>query len=92
MKNTDLPHIKTLLADDYQENLHQSNQLFENLAQEQNFTYEFLQLPTLNQGSSPNRLTFLVIFLSIPPFRLSSNTTRSSNQSHISLPWLWYNL
>lgn len=50
MKYPDLPYIKKLLADDYQEELHQSYEIFESLAQEQNFTYEFIQLPTINEG------------------------------------------
>lgn len=51
MKNTDLPHIKTLLSDDYQENLNESVEFLENLAREQNFIYEFIQLPTVDQNS-----------------------------------------
>ena len=51
MKNTDLPQIKTLLSDDYQENLNESIEFFENLAQEQNFTFEYIQLPTIDQNS-----------------------------------------
>ena len=52
MKNADLPHLKKLLADDYQEELCQSYQLFEYLAEEQNFTYEFIQLPTITEGKN----------------------------------------
>lgn len=59
MKNHDLPYIKTLLADDYQEELRQSYELFEYLAQEQNFTFEFIQLPTVTEGK-------LIISLILP--------------------------
>ncbi|CAF2598835.1 unnamed protein product [Rotaria sp. Silwood2] len=51
MKNSDLPYIKKLLSDDYYQELSQSYELFQYLAQEQNFTYEFIQLPTIYQGS-----------------------------------------
>lgn len=50
MKNNDLPYIKKLLSDDYQEEINQSSEIFESLAQEQNFAYEFVQLPTINEG------------------------------------------
>lgn len=51
MKNSDLPNIKILLADDYQANLTSSYELFQYLSQEQNFTYEAIQLPTISEGS-----------------------------------------
>ncbi|CAF3436579.1 unnamed protein product [Rotaria sp. Silwood1] len=51
MKNSDLPYIKQLLSDDYHQELSQSYETFQCLAQEQNFTYEFIQLPTINAGS-----------------------------------------
>jgi hypothetical protein len=50
MKNNDLPYIKKLLSDDYHEKIYQSYEMFQYLAQEQNFTYEFIQLPTINEG------------------------------------------
>jgi hypothetical protein len=61
MKNNDLPYIKKLLADDYDEEFDQSYQLFEYLADEQNFTFEFIQLPSINEGkihSSINHFNF----------------------------------
>jgi hypothetical protein len=50
MKNNDLPYIKKLLSDDYHDETCQSYEMFEYLAQEQNFTFEFIQLPTINEG------------------------------------------
>jgi hypothetical protein len=50
MKNSDLPYIKQLLSDDYQQESSQSYEMLEYLAQEQNFTYEFIQLPTIHEG------------------------------------------
>jgi hypothetical protein len=50
MKNNDLPYIKKLLSDDYHDETCQSYEMFEYLAQEQNFTFEFIQLPTINAG------------------------------------------
>jgi len=50
MKNNDLPYIKKLLSDDYDDDFCQSYDMFEYLAQEQNFTFEFIQLPTINEG------------------------------------------
>ena len=50
MKNSDLPYIKKLLSDDYYQNISQSYEMFEDLAQEQNFTFEFIQLPTVDEG------------------------------------------
>jgi hypothetical protein len=52
MKNIDLPYVKKLLADDYHEELDQSYELFQHLAEEQNFTFEFIQLPPVNEGES----------------------------------------
>jgi hypothetical protein len=66
MKNNDLPYIKQLLADDYHEGLHQSYELFEYLAEEQNFTFEFIQLPPINEGSflqSIISISLLLFFL-----------------------------
>ncbi|CAF1325434.1 unnamed protein product [Rotaria sordida] len=51
MKNSDLPYIKKLLSDDFHQELSQSYEIFQYLAQEQNFTYEFIQLSTINEGS-----------------------------------------
>ncbi len=50
MKNNDLPYIKQLLSDDYHPEFSQSYEMFEYLAQEQNFTFEFIQLPTIDEG------------------------------------------
>ncbi|CAF1337266.1 unnamed protein product [Adineta ricciae] len=50
-KNSDLPQIKKLLADEYVQDLSQSQDMFELLAQEQNFAYEFIQVPTMDEGS-----------------------------------------
>ena len=50
MKNNDLPYVKELLADDYHEESDQSYELFQYLAEEQNFTFEFIQLPPINEG------------------------------------------
>jgi hypothetical protein len=66
MKNNDLPYIKQLLADDYHEGLHQSYELFEYLAEEQNFTFEFIQLPPISEGSflqSIISISLLLFFL-----------------------------
>ncbi|CAF4017001.1 unnamed protein product [Rotaria magnacalcarata] len=51
MKNSDLPNIKKLLSDNHSPELSQSYELFQCLAQEQNFAYEFIQLPTNSEGS-----------------------------------------
>jgi hypothetical protein len=50
MKNSDLPYIQKLLSDDYHEEISQSYEMFEYLSQEQNFTFEFIQLPTIDEG------------------------------------------
>ena len=63
MKNHDLPYIKQLLADDYQEELCQSYELFEYLAQEQNFTFEFIELPTISEGKSILHLVVIALSL-----------------------------
>ena len=61
MKNHELPFIKKLLADDYQDELRQSYELFEYLAQEQNFTFEFIQLPAITEGKSIFCFIFFLI-------------------------------
>ena len=64
MKNSDLPHIKKLLEDDDHPDLLQSCQALEDLAQEQNFDFEYIQLPSSNGGRS-TRST--VVCLSLDP-------------------------
>ncbi|CAF0914616.1 unnamed protein product [Adineta steineri] len=51
LKNSDLPYINKLLSDDYHEESARPYEMFESLAQEQNFTFEFIQLPTIDEGS-----------------------------------------
>lgn len=72
MKNHDLPYIKQLLADDYQEVLCQSYELFEYLAQEQNFTFEFIQLPTISEGKSILHVIIALYLLHQTPFNCYS--------------------
>lgn len=50
MKNSDLPFINKLLSDDYHLGFQESYEMLESLSQEQNFTYEFIQLPTNSEG------------------------------------------
>jgi hypothetical protein len=56
MKNSDLPLIKRLLSADYEScdypELEQSYQILDDLAQEQNFTFDFIRLPTINERRS----------------------------------------
>ena len=61
-KNSDLPQIKKLLADEYVQDLPQSYDMFELLAQEQNFAYEFIQLPTMDEGKMTGVVSYEVIF------------------------------
>ena len=50
MKNSDLPCVKKLLSDDYDQEFSQSYEMLEHLAKEQKFTFEFIQWPTNNKG------------------------------------------
>lgn len=52
MKNSDLPFIKRLLSDteDFVP-FSESGQYLEDLAKEQNFTFDFIQLPIMNEKS-----------------------------------------
>ena len=52
MKNSDLPFIKRLLSDTEDlVQLSESGQYLEDLAKEQNFTLDFIQLPIMNEKS-----------------------------------------
>ena len=50
MKTSDLPHIKQLLSYEDHPIVSNSFQILANLAQEQNFTFEFIQFPSMNTG------------------------------------------
>lgn len=53
MKNSDLPFIKRLLSDHEDlVPLSESYPYLEDLAREQNFTFEFIQLPMINESQS----------------------------------------
>ena len=66
MKNSDLPFIKRLLSDteDFVP-FSESGQYLEDLAKEQNFIFEFIQLPIMNEKSIQLLLELRLIPVSV---------------------------
>jgi hypothetical protein len=53
MKNSDLPHIKQLLSDENELDLTRCSTMLEELAHEQSFTFEYIELPSIAGGKQP---------------------------------------
>ena len=66
MKNSDLPFIKRLLSDTEDlVKLSESGQYLEDLAKEQNFTFEYIQLPLMDEKSIQLLLELRLIPVSV---------------------------